>query len=468
MRKILTLCGVGLATAAVAAPKQTQPNIIFIVADDAGYADFSYLGSQTVKTPNIDKMVENGVRFTNMHVSASVSGPSRCGVMTGRYQQRFGNSTNASASVGLDVDQTTLGDMMQANGYKTAAFGKWHLGSDEQFIPNNRGFDEFWGFLGGARSYFYTEENSKNVGPEIMHNATKDSFDGYLTDVLGQKAEDFIEANKKNPFFIYLSYNAVHTPMEALEEDLALFPEDDYQQLAAMTWALDRSIGGVVAKLQKSKLLDNTLVVFISDNGGDTPNMKLNRPLKSMKGFEFEGGQRVQSWMHLPGVIEAGSVFQGASSSLDFYSTFRALAGGKDAEGAQPSDGVDLMPYVTGDDMQVNPHEWLFWKMEDASGVLYKGIYKWVYSKPNGDIMYNLRDDISEHTDVRFEEAAILAKIRTKYAEWESEMVAPLAPSGYNEVKGYMYEDFMNGKPLRIISPSDYKALIEASAEDDE
>ena len=200
-----------------------KPNIIAIIIDDAGYIDFGFMGSKDLETPNIDELAKNGVVFTDAHVSATVCGPSRAGIMTGRYQQRFGFEANhtgdkESGDIGLADNIPTMADEFQNNNYKTTAVGKWHLGATESDHPNKRGFDEFYGFLAGGRSYFPITNPSKEH--MLQFNSKRVQFDGYLTDVLGDYSVKFVEENKEQPFFMYLAYNAVHTPMHAKKEHL--------------------------------------------------------------------------------------------------------------------------------------------------------------------------------------------------------------------------------------------------------
>lgn len=277
---------------------QTQPNIIIILVDDAGYADFGFNGCEDLQTPNIDQLAREGVVFTDAHVSSTVCAPSRVGLLTGRYQQRFGfecNTGSARNASGADTSEVFLATDLKKAGYATAAIGKWHLGTRGDQHPNKKGFDYFYGFLAGARSYFYQEKGVDAPGNEraILENEKQVSFQGYLTDVLASKATNFIKENTENPFFIYWAPNAVHTPMEATEEDMERYEGHPRQQLAAMTHALDRGVGAMVSTLKMNGLFDNTLIFFLSDNGGAYNNQSSNFPLKGFKGNEYEGGHRV-------------------------------------------------------------------------------------------------------------------------------------------------------------------------------
>ena len=284
--------------------KQNKPNIIVILLDDAGYIDFGFMGSEDLDTPNIDQLASCGVVFSDAHVSATVCAPSRAGLITGRYQQRFGFEANhtgdrTSGDIGLDKNIPTMAELFKENGYQTAAIGKWHLGEKEHNHPNNRGFDEFFGFIGGSRSYFPIE--NPNHQQMLQHNGEKVKFDGYLTDRLGDYSVDFIENNKEKPFMMYLAYNAVHTPMEAKEEDLKKYKDHPRQKLAAMTWSVDQNIGKLTSKLRELQIDKNTLIFFLSDNGGAYNNQSKNGILKGWKGNKFEGGHRVPFVLSWPG-----------------------------------------------------------------------------------------------------------------------------------------------------------------------
>ena len=271
-----------------ASKKGTQPNIIIILVDDAGYVDFGFMGSKDLKTPEIDKLAKSGTVFTDAHVSATVCTPSRAGLITGKYQQRFGFEANGTGGIGLADNVTTIADTFQENGYNTYALGKWHLGNDPSDHPNQRGFDDFYGFLTGSRSYFPVENPSEDN--MLQHNGKRVEFEGYMTDVLGNQSVTFVEQSGDQPFFMYLAYNAVHTPMHAKEEDLKRFEDHPRQELAAMTWSLDENVGKLRSKLLELGKLDNTLIYFLSETNdlSQTEKVKFDSIMASYHAWQTQ------------------------------------------------------------------------------------------------------------------------------------------------------------------------------------
>ena len=335
-----------------------NPNILVILIDDAGYNDFGFMGSKEMQTPNIDALSDEGVVFTDAHVAATVSSPSRACLITGRYGHRFGYECNLSnRNNGLPLTEETIADVFKANGYRTAAIGKWHLGSKDELHPNRRGFDFFYGMKAGSRDYFYDEKKSDRPGDErnLLLNDRQVKFDNYLTDAFSEKAVEFINESSQ-PFMMYLSYNAVHTPMQATAEDLAKFEGHPRQKLAAMTYALDRGVGTVVRGLKESGKFDNTLIFFLSDNGGATTNQSSNYPLKGFKGNKFEGGHRVPYFVVWKNGISAGKHYDGLVSSLDIFATAIDAAG--ISKTRNKLDGVSLLRYLQG--KKGEPHEVLY------------------------------------------------------------------------------------------------------------
>ncbi|TMM55756.1 sulfatase [Maribacter algarum] len=417
-----------------------QPNIILLFADDAGYADFGFHGSKEMITPNLDKLASQGVRFQQAYVTHPTCGPSRAGLITGKSQYRFGYEENNvptfmssvsaadGAEMGLPVEEKTMGEYLQERGYSTAVYGKWHLGGADRFHPTKRGFDEFYGFRGGARSYFPYEKppaDPMNLMERGFANFEESKV--YLTDAIADESIKFIEKNAKanKPFFAFLSFNAVHTPMDATEEDLAKFPNlsGDRKIVAAMTLALDRATGKVMDKLEELGIAKNTIVVFTNDNGGPTDkNASSNLPLSGIKSTHLEGGVRVPLIIKYPGKIEANSTYNFPISTFDLLPTFFAAAGGNTND-LKEVDGVDLLPYINGQNI-TRPHETLFWK-RDARAAIRKGDWKLIRFPDRPAELFYIPEDESELNDLAAKEPE---RYRTMYKElfaWEASIERP-------------------------------------------
>lgn len=419
---------------------QDKPNIIFLFSDDAGYADFGFHGSKIMQTPNLDKLSEQGVRFTQGYVTDATCGPSRAGLMTGKYQQRFGyqeinvpgymseNSKFLGDDMGLPLDQVTMADYLKKLGYTNAMYGKWHLGNADRFHPLKRGFDEFYGFRGGGRSYF-PYKDFKKVHHDNKMERNFEQYEepkGYATDVFADEAVTFIEKNKDKPFFIYLAFNAVHTPMEATQEDLDKFPnlKGKRKEVAAMTLALDRACGKVMDKLKELGLDENTIVVFSNDNGGPTDkNASLNLPLSGTKSNHLEGGFRVPYLIKWPKKFKAGSVYNYPVSTFDLLPTFYAAAGGN-AEDLKDIDGVNLIPFINGENEE-RPHEDLFWKKEARAVYRHKD-WKLIRFADRPAELYDLSKDLTEQHDLSAQEPERLRAMFKKLFEWELTLERPL------------------------------------------
>lgn len=360
-----------------------RPNIVVILADDLGYNDVGFTGKTDIQTPNIDKLASNGVIFKNGYVTHPYCGPSRAGLLTGRYQARFGMENNVSYSpndkyMGLPLTETTFAKRLQTTGYKTSAFGKWHLGGAPHFQPNNRGFDYFYGFLDGGHNYMPSGVSIGGDGYSlpIVRNRKPTELNEYLTTAISRDASRYITENKGQPFMMYLSYNAPHMPLEAPEETIKKYRhiENPKRQIyAAMVDEMDKGIGMVIDALKESGEFDNTLIFFLSDNGGLYPdawwptfNWADNSPFRHGKVALLEGGVHVPFIAHWPKKIKKGQVFDGLVSSLDIAATSVALAGADDSDGLL--DGVNLMPFITGTS-KGTPHQALFWRLEEADNI---------------------------------------------------------------------------------------------------
>lgn len=417
-----------------------QPNIILLFADDAGYADFGFQGSTVMKTPNLDKLAQQGVRFTQGYVTHPTCGPSRAGLITGKSPYRFGYEENNvpgymsavsavdGAEMGLPVEEVTMGDVLKGQGYATAFYGKWHLGGADRFHPTKRGFDEFYGFRGGARSYFPYDDPPEDVMNKMERGfANFEEQKGYLTDALAEESLKFMEANAeaKKPFFVFLSFNAVHTPMDATEADLAQFPDltGNRKIVAAMTLALDRAAGKVLQKLNDLGIAENTLVVFTNDNGGPSDrNGSSNLPLSGLKSTHLEGGIRVPFVMKWPGKIKPGSTYDFPVSTFDLLPTFLAASGG-DARALKEVDGVDLMPYVNEANTN-RPHEVLFWK-RDARAAIRRGDWKLIRFPDRPAELFYLPEDIAELNNLADDEPQRYREMYKELFQWETTLERP-------------------------------------------
>lgn len=415
-----------------------RPNVIVIVGDDMGYADVGVHGCKDIATPHIDALAKSGVRFTSGYVTGPYCSPTRAGLLTGRYQTRFGHEFNpgGGANQGLPVSETTMADRLKAAGYATGLVGKWHLGNSAERHPLKRGFGEFFGFLGGAHDY---------TAPMGILRGTEPAGDKtYLTDVFGREAVAFIDRHKAEPFFLYLAFNAVHTPMQADDARLKKFAhiaDTKRRTYAAMMSAMDDAIGNVIAKLAGEKLSGNTLVAFFSDNGGPTMqgtslNASVNTPLRGSKRTTLEGGVRVPFFLSWPGRIPAGTTDDRPVIQLDILPTALAAAG-VEGKPEWKLDGVNLLPYLTGAKNAADPHAALFWRFGGQMAVR-KGDWKLVKydmaaeggSGASAVKLYNLKDDIGEATDLTVKHADKVKELRSAWDAWNKGNVAPLWGGG--------------------------------------
>lgn len=429
-----------LALADPAAAEPKKPNVIIIVGDDMGYADVGAHGCKDIPTPNLDAMAKAGTRFTNGYVSGPYCSPTRAGLLTGRYQQRFGHEFNGNGpEVGLPLTETTLADRMKAAGYATGWVGKWHLGGADKFHPQKRGFDTAFGFLGGAHAYF----PDKGKGETILRGTQDAKETDYLTDAFGREAVKFVDDNKAKPFFLYLAFNAVHTPMHATDERLKKFADikdNQRRTYAAMMWAMDEAIGKLLTRLKDEKLEENTLVFFFSDNGGPTMqgttiNGSVNAPLRGSKRTTLEGGVRVPFFVKWPAKLPAGKVFDHPVIQLDVVPTVLSAAG-VEWKASPKLDGADLLPHLTGT-AKDPPHEALYWRFGTQMAIR-KGDWKFVKYDAVADggkgtspaRLYNLADDIGEKTDLTAKQPEKVKELQALWDEWNKVNVAPLWGGG--------------------------------------
>jgi arylsulfatase A-like enzyme len=424
-----------------------KPNILVIVADDLGYGELTVQGfTKQIPTPNIDSIAANGTRFTSGYVSGPYCSPTRAALLTGRYQQRFGHEFNpgpapvADIKVGLDVTQKTFGDRFKSAGYTTAWIGKSHLGYAPEFHPLKRGFDHYFGFLGGAHDYLDSEGNGRD---SIQRNGKPVGKVEYLTDAIGREAADFIEKQKGQPWFTYLAFNAVHAPLQATDKYVTRFSsitDPKRQKFAAMLSAMDDAVGTVLTKLRDTGQENDTLIFFIADNGGPTPSTtSANGPLRGFKAQTWEGGIRVAWMVQWKGKVPAGKVDPRPVIQLDILPTALAAAGIE----PQPDwklEGVNLLPYLSGEKTDA-PHNALYWRFGQQIAVR-KGDWKLVKApgagaeqgaaaagageaSTKGAHLYNLSSDIGEQTNLADKEPEKVKELAAAWDQWNKDNIAP-------------------------------------------
>jgi arylsulfatase A-like enzyme len=435
---------------ASASPPRT--NIVWLVADDLGYADLSLQGCSDIPTPHIDSLAREGVRCTNGYVSAPRCSPTRSGLLTGRYQQRFGCEFDAQRGLGSEV---TVAQRLAAAGYVTGAVGKWHLGQAPGDRPGARGFDEFFGFLGGAAAYLANTERG-GIVPDILRGDEPANETAYLTDAFAREAVAFLERNKDRPFFLYLAFSAPHRPLEAppqAVERFASISDPSRRTYAAMVSSMDDAVGAVLAKLHTLGLDERTLVVFLNDNGGPLGkkvwNGSSNAPLRGGKSSTYDGGVRVPFLVRWPKTLPAGASYDAPISSIDLAPTALAAAG-VPIEPAWQLDGVDLLPFLTGHTAEP-PHEALFWRFNWPPA--YPALHKWAIRMGDWKLvhsptittavgemnapprLYDLASDPEESVDRAAENPEVVQALQERWNEWNATLPPPPAPqaSGTND-----------------------------------
>lgn len=428
-----------LAQSPISAPNSTKPNFILIVADDLGFADLSINGSPQIKTPHIDQLAKTGINCTEGYVSSPVCSPSRAGFMTGKNQVSFGHDNNLAENqpgfdpqfLGLPLDEKTIADHLNPLGYVNGLIGKWHLGNAPHFHPLKRGFDEFWGYTGGGHDYFVEEPNGKGYKVPIQSNYKKPDPITYITDDVGNECVNFIRRHKDEPFFLFASFNAPHTPMQALEEDLKLYQHikrPKRRTYAAMVHRLDVNVGKIVQAVQEAGLSNNTMIVFISDNGGPVnSNASLNIPYRGQKGILLEGGIHVPFIINWQNTLPSGSTYSFPVSSLDFAPTFLTAAGGTSI-GTTSFDGVDLLPFLLGTNKN-RPHPELKWRFT-ISAAIREGDWKLIRLPDRLPQLYHLPSDVAEQNNVALQHLEKTNDLLKKLGQWDVHLPHPVFLEG--------------------------------------
>jgi len=460
----------GVATANEASNR--RPNVLLIVVDDLGYGELGCYGGTEIPTPHMDALAASGVRFTSGYVTAPFCAASRAALMTGRYQTRFGfefnpiGAKNAEPGIGLPVKEKTIAERLRDVGYATALIDKWHLGGTAPFHPQRRGFDEFFGFLheghyyvpppwpgvttwlrrkslpDGGRgrwtspdgriiwsTHLGTNEHEYDTDNPLLRGSQPVDERANLTAAFTREARDFIARHRSQPFFLTLSYNAVHSPMQATDAYMAKFAhiEDIHRRIfAAMLAQLDDCMGELRSQLRSSGIEDNTLIAFVSDNGGPTKELtSRNNPLRGGKGELREGGIRVPLFISWKGQAIAGRSLDVPVSSLDIAATVLDAAGVKTpANQANQLDGVSLRTLLSGRSNSV-PHETLFWRVGKKQA-LRQGDWKLINEGVGDWQLFNLSADIGETSNLAAQETSRVNELMKRWDEWNSQQVEPL------------------------------------------
>jgi arylsulfatase B len=468
IRQLLTAGIAALTLAGVSATAEQRPNVIFIVVDDLGYGELGCYGGKDIPTPHLDSLAASGVRFTSGYVTAPFCAASRAALMTGRYQTRFGfefnpiGAKNAAPGIGLPVAEKTVADRLRDAGYATGLVGKWHLGGTEPFHPQRRGFDEFFGFLHEGHYYVtppwqgvttwlrrkklpdggqgrWTSPDGRTVwsthlgsnepeydtGNPLFRSSQSVDEKANLTDAFTREACDFIGRHRSQPFFLYLAYNAVHSPMQGTDEYMKKFSHiEDIQRriFAAMLAHLDDSVGKVLAELRESGVEENTLVVFLGDNGGPTEELtSSNAPLRGGKGDLWDGGIRVPFIVSWKNHITAGRIVNASVVSIDATATALELADA--GSGQKRLDGINLMPLLAGKMTEV-PERTLFWRVGQKNA-LRSGNWKLIRDGKEWQL-YDLAHDIGETTNLAAKEPARVQQLTSLWDKWNTEQLEPL------------------------------------------
>jgi arylsulfatase A-like enzyme len=416
--------------------ESAKPNILLIVSDDQGFADVGFQGCKDIPTPNLDRLAASGLHCSNGYVTHPFCSPTRAGLMTGRYQQRFGHENNpfydpADHIEGLPMTEKLLPAYLQPAGYATGWIGKWHLGAAPEMHPDKRGFAETFGFLGGGH-HFYNWQVKPGVeyNIPIERNGKPEEVKEHLTLAFGHEGAAFVTRHKAGPWFLYLAFNAPHSPNEPTPERLEKFAsiaDPQRRKYAAQVSLMDDAIGDVLGALKETGQQQRTLVFFFSDNGGPLKvNGSSNAPLRGAKGSVYEGGMHVPFVISMPGTLAAGTDYTQPVSSVDVFATTLALAG-VPMPADKTYDSVDLMPYLTGKKAG-SPHDKLFWRTQAKNWAMRSGNDKFIHRDANAPELYDLAADLSETTDLAAKKPDDVARLSAMVEEWNRQLIPPAFP----------------------------------------
>ena len=437
MRRLLVLTAAAcfaVVASLHAQPTAPRPNIVLIITDDVGYGDFGSYGAPDIKTPNIDALAKAGTRFTDFYSNGPTCTPTRAGLISGRYQQRFllerplSGVTTPDRELGLPTTGRSLPQLLKNAGYATALVGKWHLGYKPENSPKAHGFDMFWGFKSGYIDYYQHTDGAGQ--PDLFDNDTPIRADGYSTDLITQHAVKFIEDHKGAPFFLDVGYNAAHWPYQvpdhpstAIDHARPLMPYDENTntraEYAKILERADQGVGKILAALDRQGLTANTLVIFTNDNGGEW--LSRNLPFFQRKGSVYEGGIRVPAILRWPGRVPAGAVTRQVGITMDLTATILAAAGAAVPAEAK-LDGVNLLPLIAAGATPL-PRT-LFWRVPQANERAVRD-GDWKLLIDNGRYMlFDLAKDLGERNELSSSNTGVVRRLRQKILEWEKDVDA--------------------------------------------
>jgi arylsulfatase A-like enzyme len=418
-----------------AQPSPSRPNIVLIITDDVGYGDIGSYGAPDIKTPNIDSLAKAGVRFAQFYANASSCTPTRAGLISGRYQQRFalerplGHAASQDAKLGLPATGQSLPQLLRKQGYATALLGKWHLGYLPEFSPKAHGFDSFFGFKSGFIDYYQHTDGGGR--PDLFEDDQPVTASGYMTDLITERSVKFIGDHAKAPFFLEVAYNAAHWPYQdpdrpstAIRNAAHIMPYDENTDTRAVYVKImeraDRGVGQILAALDRAGVAQNTLVVFTNDNGGEW--LSRNAPLFNRKFSLYEGGIRVPAIIRWPGQVPADVVTAQVGITMDLSATFLAAAGA-----TAPTDGklegVDLVPLIRA--VAKPQSRTLFWRVTTAGlnqRAVRDGDWKLLLDGTARVMLFDVSKDLGERDDVAASNTAVVRRLHQSLLAWEKDV----------------------------------------------
>lgn len=413
------------ALPALAAPSfaaARRPNVILILTDDLGYADLGCYGARDIRTPHIDSLAKEGVRFTNCYSNGPVCTPTRAGLMTGMYQQRFGLEWALSPGqkgYGLEDKNKTIATRLKQNGYKTAIYGKWHLGYEPEFGPNRHGFDDFFGILSGNVDFYSHKE--VNGQPDLYENLKPVTHQGYLTEELARRATKYVDNSGADPFFLYVPFNGVHWPFQAPGRpndirERATWHNGTRADYAQMVESVDQGVGHILDAVKRKGIARDTVVIFTNDNGGE--RLSDNRPFAHRKATLWEGGIRVPGIVRWPGVAAAGKVSAQPAASMDLAATVLDAAG---VDAPANLDGKSLRTHLTTGAMEPRTYCWRINRPNRRQQAVRKGTLKYL-NDAGIEMVFDLAADPGERADIARLRPAELKEMRQIMTDWEADI----------------------------------------------